>query len=316
VDYTSGYYAGGKPVKKVNICLCTYKREEMLAACLQSLAEIHLPVDTEVSLTIIDNDSNRTAEIVAKKYRKIIPFPVYCHCENKRGIPCARNRAIEETRRLESDYLVFIDDDEKVEPAWLEKIYTYCQQQGGNVIVSGGVVSELPEETPDHIAGLFNKKQRLTGAQLSSCATDNVLLPVDITDNLRFDETNPLAGGTDTIFFYQATKAGATILKCAEARVHEMVPANRTTLKWLSRRKFRAGITVAWRKQQEGRQKLSIIISSIGKICLDSIVCSIMMCTGKKVKRNLFWLKVCRSCGILSGVMGRAVDSYRNVDGQ
>ena len=304
-------------MKKINICLCTYKRGEMLTFCLHSLAEIQKPTDTEVSLTIIDNDSCRTAEVIVNKFKKIIPFSVYYHCESKRGIPCARNCAIEETHRLKSDYLVFIDDDEKVAPAWLEKLYTYCQSQGGDVIVSGGVTSELPEETPEHIAGLFNKKQRPTGTRLTSCATDNVLIPVHVTRKLglRFDETNPLAGGTDTIFFYQAVKAGAVILKCAEAMVYETVPPGRATLRWLSRRKYRAGITVAWRKLQDGQRRLRIVVSSIFKILFDFMACVVMVIAGCKLKRNLSWLKVCRSYGILSGVLGRTVDSYKKVDG-
>ncbi len=57
-----------------------------------------------------------------------------------------------------SDYLVFIDDDEWVEPDWLVNLYGYCKANGGNIIVSGKVISDLPRDISDEIKGLFNKK--------------------------------------------------------------------------------------------------------------------------------------------------------------
>ena len=303
---------------RINICICTYNREKLLLTCLESLAKVLIPPDTEITVTVIDNARARTAEKVVNTFIKKAPFQVYYHCENKRGIPCARNRAIEETHSLGSDYFVFIDDDEWAQPDWLEKLYTYCQSQGGDVIVSGSVISELPQETPEHILGLFNKKRQVTGTRLTSCATNNVLIPVGVTkvSGLRFDEKDSLAGGTDTIFFYMAVKAGAVIFKCAEALVHETIPPNRVTLKWLSKRKFRAGITVAWRKIQDGRSRLSIVFSSVFTIILELLRCSFMVIIGNRLKRNKSWLKVCRSLGIMSGILGITVASYREVDGQ
>jgi len=303
---------------QINICICTYKREKLLISCLESLAKVQVPAGTEVTVTVIDNDPLRTAEKSVNIFSHSSPLQIYYHCENKRGIPCARNRAIDETQRLKSDYLIFIDDDEWPQPDWLVQLYTYCQSQGGDVIISGSVISELPQETPEHILGLFNKKRHVTGARLTSCATNNVLLPTSVTklSGLRFDETNSLAGGTDTIFFYMAVKSGTVILKCAEALVHEVIPPNRTTLKWLAKRKFRAGITVAWRKRQEGRSRLRVVLSSIFTIILELLRCSLMVLIGNRLKKNKSWLKVCRSIGILSGVLGITVASYRDVDGQ
>ena len=67
-----------------------------------------------------------------------------------------RNCAIEETHRLGSDYQVFIDDDEWVEPLWLDTLYSYCQEQGGDVVVSGNVSFDLPDKSPEHIQRIFN----------------------------------------------------------------------------------------------------------------------------------------------------------------
>ena len=116
-------------------------------------------------------------------------------------------------------------------------------------------------------------------------------------------------------FFCEATKVGVVIMRCAEALVHEIVPEGRISLWWLSKRHFRKGITVAWRERQE-RHLSSIIFSTSKRLINHLFTAGSMLLRGKKRKRNKYWLKVCRSFGVLSGILGFKVDSYKNVDGQ
>ncbi|MCK5071251.1 MAG: glycosyltransferase [Desulfocapsa sp.] len=162
---------------RINICICTYLRSESLLKCLHSLALIECPANTDVVITVIDNDELGSANKIVTSLIDRFPFALFYHIEPKRGIPCARNRALDEAHKLNCEYLAFIDDDEWVETDWLIRLYGFCRKHGGDVIVSGSVVSELPAATPEHIRGLFNKKEKLTGSQLSSCATNNVLVP-------------------------------------------------------------------------------------------------------------------------------------------
>ena len=305
-------------MSKINICLCTYKRPKLLTACLQSLVDIIIPSGTEVTVTVIDNDQTCSAEALVTELTKTFPFKLYYHCESRRGIPCARNRAIEETHHLESDYLVFIDDDEWVEPLWLDTLYRYCQDQGGDIVVSGNVISEFSDETPEYIQRLFNRKQQPTGTQLSRCATNNVIIPIHVTKSLglRFDESDLFAGGTDSKFFYAAMKAGVVIMRCGEALVHESVPKNRASIRWLSRRKYRGGITLGELEKQEGRSSLNIIIASSSKLVNELFSAATMLLLGKKYKGSKHWLRACRSLGILFGFFGLKVDSYKNADGE
>src|SRR5690606_40862979 len=57
---------------------------------------------------------------------------------------------------------------------------------------------------------IFKRKEYRTGQILQTCATNNVIIPVYVTRDLglRFDETHPLAGGTDTLFFVEACARG------------------------------------------------------------------------------------------------------------
>ncbi|HVL02426.1 MAG TPA: glycosyltransferase, partial [Dongiaceae bacterium] len=248
----------------INICICTCKRDKLLVQCLESVGRVEVPQGLHVTVTVVDNDGDRSAEGAVRALTERFPFPLRYVSEPRRGIPLARNRALDETYQLGSDFLAFIDDDEWVRTDWLLRLYEYEQAQGGNIIVSGEVIPELPADTPPEIRGVYKIKTRRTGERIESCATNNVLVPVSMIRNwgLRFDESNPLAGGTDTIFFHEAVLRGAEIRKCAEALVHEAIPASRANLKWLAKRKYRAGITDAWSKQRKGRPRLVILLAA------------------------------------------------------
>ena len=305
-------------MQRINVCVCTCLRGEMLKVCLRSVAAISVPDGAEVTLSVIDNDAARTAESLIESMKKDFPFPVHYFCETRRGIPYARNRAIEETLILGSDYLVFLDDDEWVETDWLQQLYDLCQQHGGNVVVSGSVWAELPEGISEDIAGLYNRKDPgKAGSRKDACATNNVLVPMACIHEtgLRFDETNPLAGGTDTIFFKQASSRGVLILRCPQAVAHELVPKSRATLQWWARRKYRAGITHAWRKRMRGKAAAAILISALFQIMVELVKAALFFVSGKKLKRNQSLLKVCRCAGVISGIMGIEVESYRVIDG-
>ncbi|MCG8672225.1 MAG: glycosyltransferase family 2 protein, partial [Pseudomonadales bacterium] len=239
---------------KINVCILTYQRGELLRVCLDSFRDLIVPEDVEVVVTIIDNDSGRGAEAIVGDYKGALgPLTVEYICEPTQGIPVARNTAIDFSHEIGADYIAFIDDDEWVANDWLKNTYDYCLQEGGDIVVSGQVISIFPEGCPEHIQQSLQRKPRATGKELTSCATNNVLFPIRLTKELglRFDVSNPLAGGTDTIFFTQAKAKGVSIVRCAESTVYEKVHESRATIRWISKRKFRAGITEAWRKKHD-----------------------------------------------------------------
>ena len=300
----------------IAVCVCTFQREQLLRACLTSIAKMAIPANAAVHMVVIDNDPQATSRDFVESLRGRFPLPLHYECEGKRGIPCARNRAIAVVEALQADYFVFIDDDELVDSGWLVSLVEYCREKGGQAVIHGAVEPMLPAGTPEHIRGVYQKKNRPTGERLSTCATNNVIVPIRVTRELglRFDESNPLAGGTDTIFFTQAVAQGIEIYECREARVKETIPASRATLSWLCRRKYRAGITEAWRKQQGGRSGFSILLSAVLQCVLESIKASLMTLCGLKLQRNRFWLKACRSAGVAAGVFGAKMDSYKKID--
>ncbi len=276
-----------------------------------------MPEDVKLVVTVIDNAADESARAVVEANNSSARFPAQYVSEPRRGIPVARNRAIDHATTQDVDHLIFIDDDEYVAPDWLSELVAFAATKDGESVVSGDVVSIVPEEAPDHIRRLFIRSDsKRTGDKLDCCATSNVLIPLHLirTHGLRFDESRPLAGGTDTIFFVEAVARGVTIYKCKEARVYEKVPSSRANLRWLSKRKYRVGVTEAWRKRKRGRARAGVLFSALGVMAAHLLVCAAASLVNTKHARARSWLRVSKAAGVITGIFGRRVDSYRTIE--
>lgn len=273
---------------------------------------MRIPGDLRLLVTVIDNDSAGSAEPVVVEMKALMPFPLRYCIEARRGIPCARNRAIVEALAAEADFLVYVDDDEWVEVDWLEQLYNYALSQEGAVIC-GRVTADVPKGTRAVMAEFFERKIYKTGTRRAYCATNNVLVPIAVVRdlNLRFDESRPLAGGEDTLFFTEASARGVEILYCAEAVVHEVIPKERISLRWQSRRKFAAGTTQAVQKRACGRRRMDVILSGAAQLVGAAASVPLYLAVGQRDNSYRSWLKVCRSAGLIGGAIGVRSDFYR-----
>jgi succinoglycan biosynthesis protein ExoM len=299
-------------VSIVNIAICTFKRSALLDACLNSIGGLDLPDGYQCFLTVVDNDEGRSAESVVDAHRQRLSMECTYDVEPKKGIPCARNKAISISLERNADYLIFIDDDETVDSRWLVELLAFSMNNNPSAVVHGQVIPVLPEQTDPSIKALFKVGKRFTGERLSACATDNVLIPSALYKDLalRFDESRPLAGGTDTIFFTQASQRGVEIVQCNEAIVYETIPPIRTTLKWLMKRKYRSGLTDAWRKHQKGKARVRIGLSAFIQFLAAAVNTAVSVALFNKQSRNKGLLKAAKACGVFMGVFGVNVDSY------
>lgn len=301
----------------INVCVCTYLRAKHLAACLQSLIDQDPPENASYDITIIDNDSNRSAEAVVSDFQSLDRVPINYFCEENRGIPFARNRALDESVKLNYDYIAFIDDDEQASKDWLVTLYMHLKLYYTEAVVYGYVEHKFPDVVPKHIDKEFYLKEiHPTGTSLKTCATNNVLFPTAILRkfNLRFDTSVPLAGGTDTKFFFEANQQGVPIYKCAEAIVCETVFPSRLKISWLLHRKYRLGITTAWLQMKEGCPKFRLTTNALKKILSHSTKGSLRYICFNPVKKNKHFLKAATNLGILAGVMGLETNSYAKID--
>ncbi len=304
-------------VVRINIAICSCQRPKLLAKALASIAAMASPEGAEVIVSVIDNDPQQSAKTVCRDWQTKLGVALHYEHEPRRGIPLARNRAIDVAHQLGAHYLVFIDDDEWVESDWLCELYRYALSLGGKAVVHGAVVPELPQGAPQYMGEIFFDKGRPTGTALGSCATNNVLIPIYVTQELglRFDESRPLAGGTDTLFFCAAVERGVEIFECAEARVHEEIPTSRLSSRWLAKRKYRAGITLSRRKREAGRSAVGLLLSATFQVVLNGLLILLSAVLFQRVAYYKALMKMSRNAGVLSGLMGATTDSYQKIEG-
>lgn len=302
---------------KIQIAVCSHKRPQMLTNTLRSLGEMILPENTCVSLVVVDNDENRSAESTVLEFKERLPFPVTYHNEPRRGIPMARNHALRAAIREETDYLIFIDDDEWVEKEWFQNLCGFAIKQNPPALVAGYVISDLPDSTPKYLHPFFQRRALPEGTRRKLGATNNLWIPIEVITrfNLFFDENHPLNGGEDTRFTQEVRKKGVEILFCPQAIVHETITKNRATLQWLSTRKFRAGNCRSLARREAGGSMtaffFSQLLAGLGNLLFAGAAALFIQRTTMLHR----WFRVCKSAGSCYGVLGGSFNNYRTTDG-
>ncbi|WP_261623043.1 glycosyltransferase [Nesterenkonia marinintestina] len=241
------------------ICVCTYRRNRLLAELLGSLRASE-GLDTAAGsvprLIVVDNDPEAGArDVVGELY----PEAVYVH-QAEPGIVAARNASLDAVPS-DAEAVVFLDDDERVRPQWLAALLRAAEDSGADT-VSGPVVSHLPAGSTGDSGGFIRRIDFPAGPWAGRPATNNVLVRAGWflgEDGLRFDPDFNLTGGEDSELFSRMQAAGARSWWEPEAIVEEDVPEERATEDWMRRRGVRAGHVRAKKAQKRGRGRASIL---------------------------------------------------------
>jgi succinoglycan biosynthesis protein ExoM len=254
----------------VAMCACTCRRPAGLTALLEALARQRFVRRTppRLSVVIVDNEGSEQAKSLCDRFR-CTDIPIrYVH-EPRRGISYARNRCLDAVD-AECDFIAMIDDDEIPDPDWIEQLLE-AQEASGADVVEGRVVPVFPEGAPDWIVrGRYfgwhhnlNKAHR-PGQQvypeLNEARTNNVLIKCAVVRELglRFDPRLTLTGGEDIVFFQAIVSAGYRIVYAADASAREMIPLERTTLRYLWRQWYRVGSNARLKRAIRRKQNATL----------------------------------------------------------
>lgn len=228
----------------VAVCIPTYRRPEFLADLLQSLTAMETD-GLDVRVVVVDNDAAGSAEPVVRRFAGRLPRLAYA-VEPSKGLAAVRNRLVAIASKLGVDYVAFVDDDELVEPDWLQNLVQTARQYGADA-VAGWVRMEYEEGVPSWIAtgGFFDHPRYTTGAKVRHTGIGNVLVDHAWLSRLEgpFDRRFDRTGGEDNHLLQRLFHLGAKMVWCDEAVVHERVPPSRASARWLLRRAFRGGST-------------------------------------------------------------------------
>jgi succinoglycan biosynthesis protein ExoM len=281
----------------IDICICTFRRPH-LAETLRSLGALDL-TGIAARVIVADNDHWPSAQSLVEGIAARLPFPVlYLHSPAS-NISIARNACLDAAT---ADFIAFIDDDELSAPDWLQKLLAAAPDAD---VVLGPVRAVYAPAAPKWLAhGDFHSTAPVyVHGRIETGYTCNALIRRSpLIDGLRFDPALGRTGGEDTTFFYRLHDRGAVITAAPEALVYEPVPPERERLRWLFRRRLRAGHTHGSRLRARGR--LTALLPPAAKVlyCLAMTAATAPSPTGWR--RNA--LRAALHLGVLGGLLGRS----------
>ena len=219
-------------------CICTYKRNISLNKCLKSIEKITLPINTHITILIVDNTINNNSYSLINKIKKKYRFKIIYVNEKKRGIVNARNRCLKEVKKINCDYISFFDDDCTIDRNWFKNISKLIKNKNADIITG-------PQIYKNNLAQIFEKKIISNNSYVKWAASNNVLFKKKILtkENIYFDiNLNKFGMGEDQLFFSTLNKLGHKIFWSNSLKVFEKIHYNRDNLRWVIDRSFRLGV--------------------------------------------------------------------------
>ena len=130
-------------VHHISVCVCTYKRPELLKRLLEDLRCQDTGGLFTYSIVVVDNDHSRSAEAVVGDFAVSSDIPIKYCIEPRQNIALARNKAID---NVDGDLVAFIDDDEFPIKSWLLTLFEALNKYGVDGIL--GPVKPYFEDQP------------------------------------------------------------------------------------------------------------------------------------------------------------------------
>jgi glycosyltransferase involved in cell wall biosynthesis len=243
----AAYVAAGGPKPHVTVCICTYRRPQLLQKLLEAVDGQHTEGCFSVSIVIVDNDSAQSAEPVVQRFATTSKTPSRYLVEPVQNIALARNRAV---GAAGGEYVALIDDDEHPDPGWLLALFRALLRHDAD----GALGPVLPDyDTPPPrwvLEGQLCERERFpSGTMLRNpryTRTSNVLLARTLLKSAApFDPRFGLTGGEDSDFFRRLLRDGCRLVWSDEACVHERVPPERLLAGYFVRRALLRGVANA-----------------------------------------------------------------------
>ncbi len=269
----------------------------------------------DLEVIVIDNDVDQSAHTVIQSVEQDFPYRLCYDVEEQRGIPFARNRSVA-CASPDTDFIVFIDDDEVPDVMWLERLLLAQQTYQADAIM-GPVLPKFRHRVNDWVqhGKFFERPRHQSGFELSAAATNNTLVKASILRQLDFvfDERLALTGGSDWHLFRRLHGLDYKLVWTDDALVYEWIPESRTNLRWILQRGYRCGNTEALCEINLNPSTavfLTFIFKGVRRILRGLLLVPLCYMRGKPIFfKNLKYIS--HSFGMISGVLGTCYEEYQ-----
>jgi succinoglycan biosynthesis protein ExoM len=273
-------------------------------ATIESVAKQQLPANTAMRIFVVDNDSQETARAVVEEFAKRTRNRVdYEHVPGQ-NISIARNAGLDAATTA---WLAFIDDDEHAAPDWLTKLL--AANSGANAVF-GPCEAVYGATTPVWIKrGDYHSNRIVRSMQpIVTGYTSNALIDMNFVrrHGLRFEPALGRTGGEDSMFFHAMYRQGGVLKYASDAIAYERVVPERTNIKWIVRRRYRAGQIYA---MMFDRYDHASYFRACGAAGFKIAACAVMfLLTAPNRSYAMWWLmRGVLHCGVLSYAFGANV---------
>jgi glycosyltransferase involved in cell wall biosynthesis len=286
-------------VPNVCICICTYKRPDILGRLLDALKVQKTEGRFTCSILVVDNDKHESGKSTVERFASENSVSVKYLVEQRQNIALARNKAV---ANAEGEYLAFIDDDEIPPPSWL--LTLFCARERFNADGALGPVKPQFDNTPPDwiIDGKFYERRSYpTGFVIDGPKgrTGNVILKKSIFDYPDPPFRPEFITGEDQDFFRRMIEKGHVFIWCDEAVAYEVIPPVRWSRRFMLKRALLRGEITLLHPSFGARE----ILKSVVAVPLYAILAPLAL-SGGQGKCMLCLVKMCDHLGKLLALVG------------
>ena len=225
----------------ISVCICTYRRPEMLKRLLQALEEQETEGLFTFSIVVADNDGERSAEPLVANFAAHSALAIKYCVQPQQNISLTRNKAIENAT---GGYIAFIDDDEFTTKRWLLTLLKSLNEYKVDGVL-GPVKPYFGEKAPKWVikGKFYDRPSYPTGFVIdwTKGRTGNVLLKSDIFEGLEEPFSPMFHRAGDQDFFRRMIAKGHSFIWCDEAVAFEDIPPIRWTRSFMLKRALLRG---------------------------------------------------------------------------
>ncbi|MEI6239837.1 MAG: glycosyltransferase family 2 protein [Planctomycetia bacterium] len=245
------------PAVDASIVVCTFRRPQLLRACLDSLASQANPFGAW-DVVVIDNCPDGSARATVRESGGRLAehgIEVRYVAESKSGVSHARNRGLAEARH---PLICFLDDDERALSGWLTNLLEPFANLGEAVDIVAGEVdpdfgdSPRPDWLADEFLHMFScrwgwdTKPRFL-QEKEWFGEGNVAFRKRLFAGVGFDPALGRRGdaltASEGVVFTLLRQHGARAFYAPDAKVSHFIHPERLSKKWMLHRQFFQGMS-------------------------------------------------------------------------
>jgi succinoglycan biosynthesis protein ExoM len=227
--------------KHISVCVCTYKRPDLLRRLLEELSRQETGGLFTYSVVVVDNDYLQSSKTVVSDFAAVSSVSIKYCVEPRQNIALARNKAVE---NADGDFLAFIDDDEFPTGEWLLTLFNAGNQYGADGVL-GPVKRHFDERPPKWVVKgqFYERPTYASGLEIdwTKGRTNNVLLKRQIIEPGDQPFRPEFRTGEDQDFFRRMIEKGHVFIWCNEAAAYEVIPPARWKRTFMLRRALLQG---------------------------------------------------------------------------